>query len=143
MKKLSVVLVVMAAFGLALGACGGDGKNACEKAADVMEKGMVEFCQPVVDNCLFCECLVQGQVVNDAGDGCEAPDDGGGEAAACEGEALTAAEACLADQDACKQSMADTAEMVCQSEHMGDECEEDADCPFDMTCDANMGCTNM
>ena len=142
MKRIATVvtgLVLVWQSGCGLFVDGPWDANPCEQASNVMASGFAEFCVGARDNCLFCECYLEGQVVNDAGDGCEDPEDGGGEEFACEGESLTSAEECLADEAACKQDAADMAEMVCKAGHIGDECETAADCPFELDCGA-AGC---
>ncbi|MBN2494591.1 MAG: hypothetical protein JXR96_08380 [Deltaproteobacteria bacterium] len=137
MKKLCIVLTVLAALGLVLGC--GSSKNDCEKAGDVMTSGMDEFCSGAAADCQYCECYNQGKIVNSTGDGCDDPP-APGDPVACEGEYLTSAQACLANEAACKASGSDLMKMVCQGEHVGDECEEDADCLFDMECQDMVGC---
>ncbi|MBN2497485.1 MAG: hypothetical protein JXR96_23030 [Deltaproteobacteria bacterium] len=112
-------------------------KNPCDQASDLMIDAMDGFCQGEDDDCLFCECWNQDQVVNEAGDGCEEPDPV--DPVVCEGDTLAAAEDCLADENACRQQMEDLALLVCQSYHMGDPCDDDEDCLYEMVCEVN-GC---
>ena len=139
MKKIVLVLAVFAALGMLIG-CGSSG-NDCDKAADVLISGMDEYCGANADDCVFCECYNAGQVVNANGE-CEDPGDPG-DPVACEGEALTGAQECLADEATCKASASSMMKMACQAEHMMDTCTEDADCVLDMTCNTTTGYCEM
>ena len=143
MKKLSIIMAVLACFGLALGACGDDDdKNVCEQAADVVLGGMDSFCSGQDDDCVSCKCNNLDQMVDVVADAtCKEPP-APGDPVACEGAALTAAQACL-DLATCGSDAGDGMKMGCQAEHLADECTEDADCLYDMTCNADTSLCSM
>ncbi len=136
MKKIVLVLAVFAALGMMIGC--GSSDNDCDKAADVYVSGMDEYCSANAGDCVFCECYNAGQVVAEDGS-CEDPTDPGGDPVACEGEALTGAQDCLANEAECKAAASSAMQMACQAEHMMDTCTEDADCVLDMTCNTTTG----
>jgi hypothetical protein len=109
MKKLSVILAVVACFGLILGACGSS-DNDCDKAANEMIKAMDGACAGKSDTCWSCDCYNQDKVLDvDMTDpmnpvySCKDPEPctENCEAPACEGAVLTSAQECLADVTAC------------------------------------------
>ena len=104
MKKLIVVLSVFVAMAFVFGACGGSSKNDCEKAADAMKAGMDTACNGKDAECWFCDCYNQGKTINDTMDGCKdiTPCTGDQCTVDCTGDNLTNAQACLADEAACK-----------------------------------------
>ncbi len=124
MKKLSVTLAVVMALGLLVTACSSsDDDNDCVKAANVMLAGMDEACSGK-DDCAFCKCWNDGhKSLAQDGETCEEPQstectdnpDTEVDECACEGQALDAAKACLADETACKKPMKDTVDMVCSA----------------------------
>ena len=115
MKKLSVILAVVMALGLVVSACGGDDDNDCEKAGKVLMAGMDEGCSGK-DDCAFCKCWNDGHKALDAdGETCNEPEEGG-ETAKCEGEALTQAQECLADEAACKDAGKAIIDLACPAD---------------------------
>lgn len=97
MKKTLIAMISIVALVIAAGCENG---TPCDEAAAVAEAATQEACSGKSD-CQFCECLVNGQVLNSEGDGCEdAP--GSSEPTTCEGAELTNAENCLDDRDACQ-----------------------------------------
>lgn len=128
MKKLSVILVAVMALGLVVTACSSsDGDNDCVKAASVMLSGADEACSGKSDTCWTCKCWNDGHKTATTTDGttytCEAPttteckDDPNTDVdeCACEGDALKAATACLADETACKKPMLDAMNLGCDN----------------------------
>ncbi len=119
MRKLSIALSLVAAFGLAVVACGDDDdKNACEKAADVMMDGMDGYCDGKADQCWACDCHNQDLVATPTGSGtdmtweCAEPDPVD---TTCDGTDLESAQECLDDKAACEQSAADSMETFCNA----------------------------
>jgi len=113
MKKVAIVAITLAAFGLVVG-CGSSG-SVCEDAANVMMQGMDEACAQQTD-CCYCTCWNDGHKVPDMNAQdcqCVAGDDGGGQTAECTGDAKAAAEACLADEAACKAQGAAVVTAMC------------------------------
>ncbi len=91
---------------------GGDQQhNECEQAAEVYWQGFDEACAPRGTICCFCKCWNQGrqsydgeQYAIDQTCVCEALQPN---PQPCEGEALTQAQACLANQTACREEAKD------------------------------------
>jgi len=120
MRKLGILFVLAAMLGMVAVACGDDdnGKNACEKAADVAKAGMDDYCNGKADTCWFCDCYLKGQVMDMTVDGtnitysCKAPDPA---STTCDGSALDSANSCLANESACQSTASSTAEQACNS----------------------------
>ncbi|MBW2701491.1 MAG: hypothetical protein JRF33_11800 [Deltaproteobacteria bacterium] len=141
MKKIVLVLAVFAALGMMIGC--GSSDNDCDKAADVLISGMDDYCGANAADCKYCECYNAGQVVNADGD-CEDPANvDPGDPVPCEGDALTGAQNCLADEAACKAVLYDATESMCQAEHVMDTCADDSECVLGMTCDTTTGYCSM
>ena len=91
---------------------GGDQRhNECEQAAEVFMQGFDQACAPRSTTCCFCKCWFDGRKTfdgeaysNDQTCLCEAPQPN---PQPCEGEDLTQALACLADETACRQQAMD------------------------------------
>jgi hypothetical protein len=114
MKKLSIVLSLVAAFGLAMVACGDDDdKNVCEQAGEVAESGMDSYCSGRVDECYFCDCWINNdQIISmDATDQCADPDPIGD----CTGQNETNAQACLDDEASCRADAEAAAQALCDA----------------------------
>ncbi len=136
MRKFSVILAVMACFGLVLGACGNGGGNVCDKAFDIMLGGMDSFCSGQDDDCLNCKCWNDGQKqVDDAAAG-TCKDSDPGDPVDCTGDVEAGAQACVDAATACAATGNDMMEMFCQSEYRGEECATDDDCKYDLVCTA-------
>lgn len=126
MKKSLMIIVALLAGGLLVCACGyggggldggADGRdgngggNQCEQAAEVFWQGFDQACAPLSTTCCFCKCwfddrkTFDGQAYsNDQTCLCEATQPN---PQPCEGENLTQALACLADETACRQQAMD------------------------------------
>jgi hypothetical protein len=112
MKKLAIIFSLLAVCGFIFGACGDDdGGNACKDAANLQIDAWDEACSGKEAECCFCQCWADGHqfydvmaYATDQTCTCVPMEDGnGGE---CTGDALEAAEACLADKEACKTAAA-------------------------------------
>jgi len=120
MRKSVLAFAVVAVFGFVVLACGGgDKKNACEKAGDVMKQGMDQHCSGKSDDCWFCDCYNRNLSMDVTVDGteitysCVQPDPT--PAPACEGSVLDQANQCLDDKTACQNTAASTAQSACDS----------------------------
>jgi len=116
----------------ALPGCGGeDSVNECERAADVRQAGLDQGCEGRSEECWHCHCYNQGMVVKvevvsgkavyscapvDAPEPCvDDPATADVDECACEGKALTKAQECLADKEACRQVFVDMQDATCKN----------------------------
>ncbi|MBN2494590.1 MAG: hypothetical protein JXR96_08375 [Deltaproteobacteria bacterium] len=108
-------------------------RTPCDRQAELYAETFDDFCQGLDADCRFCACWNDGHKVVDPAEPaqCIEPEV---DPVECTGEALQAAEACLADEQACEQEASDMALIICRYEHIGDACEEDGDCLFEMSC---------
>jgi hypothetical protein len=112
MKKLAIIFSLLAMCGFIFGACGDDnGGNACEDAANVQLDAWDEACTGKDAECCFCKCWNDGRQFYDitaygTDQTCTCVEMTNGNGGECTGDALEAAEACLADKDACKATAA-------------------------------------
>ncbi len=133
MNKTGMIIVSLLSCGLLLCACdyggqgildgGSDGnggddgsggdqqQNVCEQAMEVQMQGVDEGCAGRSYVCCFCQCWNDGHKTYDSelyGQNqtcvCEEVQTN---PQPCEGQTLTNAQACLADQDACRQQLKD------------------------------------
>ena len=101
----NIVLTLLSALtALFLVACGGG--SVCEDAADIQLSAIEDYCGMNTD-CAACTCI------NDPdAEGCET-DGGDGGDAECTGDAETAAQACVDDEDACATAASAGFEAIC------------------------------
>lgn len=130
MKKFLLIIVAALAGGLLLCACGygggaldggmdgrdGNGggdqaNNECEQAAEIQMQGFDQACAPLSNACCFCQCWFDNRKTFNVNEYfqnetcvCEVPQP---DPQPCEGEALTEAQACLADQTTCRANAVD------------------------------------
>ena len=126
MKKIWMIIVALLAGGLLVCACGyggggldggADGRdgngggNQCEQAAEVFSQGFDQACAPLSTICCFCKCWFDGRKTfdfeayfNNQTCLCEIPQP---DPQPCEGENLTQALNCLANETACRQQAMD------------------------------------
>lgn len=130
MKKFWMIIVTVLAGGLLVCACGygggvldggmdgrdGNGRgdqqqNECAQAAEVQMQGIDQACAPLGAVCCFCKCWNENHKTFDYelyGSNqtcqCEVPQPN---PEPCEGENLTNAQACLANETACREQFMD------------------------------------
>ena len=116
MKNLMLSFAFLATCGLILGACGdstqGNGKDDCEKAADLAKEAMDAACATKDDTCCVCKCWKEGMDYDPQAPTCTCVDFDP-PAETCEGTALQEAQDCLADEDACKTNIRNLVEGRC------------------------------
>jgi len=116
MKKVALIFSLLAICGLVMG-CGGsdDEGNKCDQWGSKLASWMTAYCNAATD-CCYCDCMNENKMIDyTVTDSCacmdipecvddpETPEDEcNPEPVACEGQVLTAAEACLADEAACQ-----------------------------------------
>ena len=116
MKNLTLSFAFLALFGFILGACGdatqGNGKNDCEKAAELAQETMDAACATKDDTCCVCKCWKEDKDYDIMAVDCTCvPFDPPPET--CEGAILQEAQNCLADETACKTEIRNLVEGRC------------------------------
>lgn len=130
MRMIKFALAWLAVCGLVLG-CGGNGGTDCDKEAKIKAKGLDEGCEGRDDECWACDCYNQGKVVKvEAGTGgavyscidpeepepcVDNPDTPDVNECKCEGKALTTAQNCLVDEEACLEMYIDMQNAACRN----------------------------
>ncbi len=131
MKRIIAMLLTLALAGVSLAAScdsGGDGdgagKTACEKEDEIIAGAGRDYCKSRDEECCMCRCINQGKrydsteffdnenCVCEELDTSGEVDDAGVEI--CEGTELSAAEECLADEEACAAPYRLNAESGCK-----------------------------
>ena len=102
--------------GALLGAYGCGSKSQCDQADDVMAGAWTDECHAQT-GCCYCTCYLDGgKVVDTSVSGscaCKAPY-ASTTSAACTGDLLTSAKACLADETACRDAAKSQIDFACQ-----------------------------
>lgn len=108
MKALATILA-MVMFSFCLPACGED-ESDCDKADNIRGAALNEVCSTKGDDCCICKCWNEGNQEMDTENPCTCKQP---ESFDCTGDVKAAAKACLADEEACRQSVKDQIELAC------------------------------
>ena len=120
----TITLLSLSAAAMMFGAaCDEDDEgDPCQQAAAVVQSAADEFCSDKTDACCLCACWSQTAGYYDvdthlAENACQCieppPDNEAPVDAACEGEYLEEAQACLDNEDACVQPQLESMQVVC------------------------------
>lgn len=116
MKKLMLAIALLGVGGFIFGACGdstkGNGKNDCEKYAELAQETMDAACASKDDTCCVCKCWKEGKDYDPQAAVCTCVDFVP-PAETCEGAILEEAQNCLADETTCKSTITNLVEGRC------------------------------